>query len=474
MAKMAKKKTIIKKKHTTLWVIIAILVVAAVVAAFFLLRGKDEPTTPTGTPNETTTSGDVAASVNGEIITSADVEKMFAALPPMYQQFVTKDQVLEQIIDEKLLLLEAKANGIKLEAGEVDREINTLKETNQLTQEAFVAALAQQNLTEPEFRVLLEKRMIIQKIFNQTILKNVVVSESDAKAYYDENKDQFFQKEEVRASHILVNTSDEANQIIAQLKKGANFSALAKEFSIDPSAQYNGGDLDFFARGAMVAEFETAAFKLKVGEISEPVKTQFGYHVITVTAKKAEQQIPYDEAKEQIIQGIKDKQGQVLFATYLTQLKAKNNVLYFGEFKNTTTQNGNGGTLTQPETNTPDTTEPTPSEPVTTTPETTTTPPAPTEPTTPSTATTLAGCLKSKGFTLYGASWNKDSIDQLALFGTEKSDLSYVECSVENDYAAMNQKCTDAGISGFPTWKYGKTILVGKQTIAKLKEVSAC
>lgn len=89
----------------------------------------------------------------------------------------------------------------------------------------------------------------------------------------------------VKASHILVSSLDEAKSVLAELKKGKDFGDLAKKYSNCPSGA-NGGDLGFFGKGQMVKEFEDAAFKMKVGEVSQPIKTQFGWHLIKVTAKQ--------------------------------------------------------------------------------------------------------------------------------------------------------------------------------------------
>ncbi|MDD2235429.1 MAG: peptidylprolyl isomerase, partial [Desulfitobacteriaceae bacterium] len=116
---------------------------------------------------------------------------------------------------------------------------------------------------------------------NQKISSDTELTEDDIKAYYEKNYDQ------VKASHILVDTEEEANEIIVQLKEGANFEQLAKEKSIDEGSKSSGGELGYFSRGQMIPEFEKAAFEQKVGEYSgRPVKTEYGYHIILVEEYK--------------------------------------------------------------------------------------------------------------------------------------------------------------------------------------------
>ena len=125
------------------------------------------------------------------------------------------------------------------------------------------------------------------------------VTEADAKKIFDEKIAELKPEQEIRARHILVGTVEEANDLVERLKKGEEFAALAKEKSKDASAE--GGDLGFFAKGQMVKPFEEAAFALDVGEVSEPVQTQFGWHIIKVEEKRDQPLPTFDQVKEAII-----------------------------------------------------------------------------------------------------------------------------------------------------------------------------
>lgn len=131
-------------------------------------------------------------------------------------------------------------------------------------------------------------------------LAKTAATEAEMKKLYDESVAKTQPEEEIRARHILVKTEKEAQDVLAKLKGGADFEKLAREISIDPSAKTNGGDLEYFSKGQMVAEFSEAAFKLNKGQVSQPVKTQFGFHVIKVEDKRSKPVPKYEDVKEQI------------------------------------------------------------------------------------------------------------------------------------------------------------------------------
>lgn len=166
----------------------------------------------------------------------------------------------------------------------------------------------------PDFKARMEQ-VRMQLLVNEFVKKKVesAVSEADIKARYDKDSAAFTPPEEMHARHILVKTEDEAKAIIADLGKGGDFAAIAKEKSQDPGSGEQGGDLGFFGPGDMVPEFEKAAGELKVGEFTkEPVKSQFGYHVIKLEEKR-KQAIPALEA-------VHDQIRQVLVGEVFTKM----------------------------------------------------------------------------------------------------------------------------------------------------------
>lgn len=156
-----------------------------------------------------------------------------------------------------------------------------------------------------------------QKYYRKRILRDIYVekfvrgevTDEEAKKAYDEQVKKIKPEKEVRASHILVKTEKEAKEIHAQLKKGADFAKLAKEKSTGPS-KVNGGDLNFFTQGRMVPAFDKAVFAMKKGEISEPVKTQFGWHIIKLTDERQRPIPAFDLVKDRLVQSLQQQKAQ--------------------------------------------------------------------------------------------------------------------------------------------------------------------
>lgn len=237
----------------------------------------------------------VVAKVNGKEINQGDVLKFLNDVgPQVAMQFQSPEgiqKVVDELVNQELLYLEALEN-------KVDKE----DEFNQILEET---------------KVVLLKNYAISKL-----LSKETVSQDEIKNYYDENKDHFAKPQSVVASHILVEDEDMANKIGKEIKDGKSFEDAAKEYSTCPSKE-KGGDLGEFTRGQMVPEFEDKAFEMEEGTISEPVKTQFGYHIIKLVKKNEAGQKTFDEVKaeiEQIVLGLKQ---QTKYLDKVNELKNK-------------------------------------------------------------------------------------------------------------------------------------------------------
>lgn len=205
-----------------------------------------------------------------------------------------REYVLNNLVQMELVKQDAEKKGVKVDSSKVDEQIKTIIDQSG-SKEKFQEQLKAQGITEDFFKDFLTKQELVKE-YQKHMTDELKISEEEAKKIYDEDKSKYFVAD---ADHILVKTEKEAKEIKKQLDDGADFNELAKEKSTDPTAKDNGGKLGEFSSGQMVKEFEEAIVKMKDGEISEPVKTQFGYHIIKLNSLKNKS---FDMVKDEIIE----------------------------------------------------------------------------------------------------------------------------------------------------------------------------
>ena len=241
-------------------------------------------------PMASTTDMTVLATVDGQEITAGNVALFYESLPPQYREMPMEQvfpQLLERLVDQKLIAAAARKAGIAARP-DVQARLSMLQEgmLNQIYMEDRIKA----EITEDKLRDAYQKMVALET-----------------------------KKEEVRARHILVKTREEALAIIGRIGKGEDFAALAKEKSTGPSGR-SGGDLGFFAADQMVPPFSDAAFALKQGEITrEPVKTQFGWHIIKVE----ERRISGARRFEEVADGLRQQMTESVFEKEIQTLRSK-------------------------------------------------------------------------------------------------------------------------------------------------------
>ena len=221
----------------------------------------------------------------------------------------------------------AKVNGktisetdMKLAEAEIGNDLGSLPpETRRrvlveflIENQLFADAAEGQNLgsgaTFNERMQYWRRRALRDAYFDKSVRETV--SEAEAKQFYDSQVGNAKAEEEVRASHILVESKDKAREIFQSLAHGSDFAKLAKEHSKDPGSKDRGGDLGFFSRGQMVPQFEEAAFKLNKGEVSEPFESQFGWHVVKVDDKRQRTTATFEAVKERVVAALVHKKAQ--------------------------------------------------------------------------------------------------------------------------------------------------------------------
>ncbi len=176
----------------------------------------------------------------------------------------------------------------------------------------FAEAAENEKLAQgPDFQTRLNylRRRALRELYFEKVIKSSV-SDADARKVYDEQVKLLKPEEEVSARHILVDTQEEAKALKEKIDKGADFAQLAKENSKDPGSKDDGGNLGYFGHGQMVPQFEEVVFKLKKGEVSDPVKTQFGWHLVKLEDRRVKQPPAFDIVKDRIIQSMLLKKAQ--------------------------------------------------------------------------------------------------------------------------------------------------------------------
>ncbi|GBE36325.1 putative peptidyl-prolyl cis-trans isomerase Cbf2 precursor [bacterium BMS3Bbin07] len=248
----------------------------------------------TKTPVESKAPADYIAKVDGAYIMGKDLKKQFNALPDfmktIYNNAEGKKKLADELVKKELIYLEAKKQGLE----QSPEYLEKLKEFQKLS--------------------------LISMLLTKEIEEKAKVTEEDVKKYYDTHPDEF-STDRARASHILVSTKEEADSLLKKLKAGEDFAALAKKNSIDKGSAAKGGDLGFFGRGQMVPEFEKTVFSMKKGEISEPVKTQFGYHIIKLTDLEKGEKAGFDKVKESLSKKLLTEKRRAAFDSYIEKLK---------------------------------------------------------------------------------------------------------------------------------------------------------
>ncbi|OAB43746.1 foldase protein PrsA [Paenibacillus glacialis] len=256
-------------------------------------------------------SNKAVATVNGVDITK----------DKLYDQLVTIGgaQTLENLITEELIEQEVKKANITVTDADQTKELESLKKSLG-TEEAFNQALTQAGMTLED----LKKEMSVQVKIRKLVEPQVKVTDADIKKYFEENVGAFDTAEQVRASHILVATKAEAESILKELKGGADFATLATAKSLDTRSKEKGGDMDFFARGAVGDEnFENAAFALDKGQLSGVVQSSGGFHIIKATDHKDAHKATLEEKSTEIKELLTSQQITTLSSTWLTTIKEK-------------------------------------------------------------------------------------------------------------------------------------------------------
>ena len=284
------------------------------------------------------------ASVDGYKIKQEEVDKFLSSVkvqnPDLFKPENKGDllkveaQIVDYIIASKLIEKYANENKISYTQKEFDDEYNKLQTSSFKTKDEFTKYLKDNGISEELLKTELANQLLATKVYDK-VTADVNVSDAEVQKYYDDNKNTvFLEPEQIKISHILVQFGDQdpnrktkeaaldkIKMIQQKLKDGETFENMANKYSEDSSSNTNGGDIGYFSKGQLVAEFENVAFSLPVGQISDIVETPYGFHLIKVTDKKEQRIKTFDEVKDSIKQYLLNNLKSDKFNKFLLSLK---------------------------------------------------------------------------------------------------------------------------------------------------------
>lgn len=325
--------------HSSGWLFKGLLVAALVTCGSIVVAAepetKKEMPAAAAAPTEVAPKGAVAR-VNGSNIDAVELRRAKKVLlrgrtVPADQQAALDKQAVEQLISAELLFQAAAKQEIKDLEKQIDAKLAQGKARFKDEQE-FKNAIKDLEMDEKDLREYTRRDLLISRFVETTFVPKTVVSEAEMRDFYDKNPEKFKRDETVKVSHILIGVDsnasaddkkaarDKADKLKKELAGGADFATLAKGNSTCPSSQ-QGGDLGFFGKGQMVPAFEKAAYALKPGEISDVVETQFGYHIIRMTEKKAAESVDFKDAKAKIEEFLKGQKVNETIQKFLAETR---------------------------------------------------------------------------------------------------------------------------------------------------------
>ena len=262
-----------------------VLGLALLLAAFSACSDKPEDSTK------------ALAIINGKEITASEFDLRWGQLPEFARKTYAgpdgRKKFLEELITRELLLQEARKRGIDRDRALVER-VERFKE-----------------------------RSVLDNLMREEVDSRITVTQEELKAYYAANPGSFTAPDDMRASHILVKTEEEALDVKKRLDHGEDFVALARKISLDLATRFKGGDLGPIKRGQMIPQFEKTLLALKVGEISHPIATPFGYHIIKLNDRTVGAPLSFEDAKDQVKEQLQVEKKRKRFDEFVASLRAK-------------------------------------------------------------------------------------------------------------------------------------------------------
>lgn len=271
----------------------------------------------------------VAATVNGEPIYAAEVDRYvreigarfgvdFSKADAARQRQEVARSVLEQLIERTLILQEARRTGRLASDAAVEDRLRQIAASFPSPEE-FERTLTQQGISRAELRERVRFELTVRRLLED--LKVPSPTEQEARRYFEAHPQAFDEPERVRVRHVLVRTEAEARVALARLRRGEPFAKVAKDLSQDPGTRDRGGEVGLVAPGQTVPEFERAAFRLKPGELSEPVSTPFGYHIVQVTERLPAKKATWEGVRHTVLELLRENKRREAFEAWVKGLR---------------------------------------------------------------------------------------------------------------------------------------------------------
>jgi parvulin-like peptidyl-prolyl isomerase len=476
-------------KASAFKIIAFILLILVGLGAIFAALGSMAPNILGGA----SLSGKLAAKVNGEEITMKQLDAGYFRLTEQQKLLITKEDYLDQLIEQALLRQEAKRLGTSITDYEAEQNVRDFMQEAGIDETSLQQILNSSNLTYKELVEISRNQLLMQRVLALEILPNVQVTEEDALEFYNSNAASFKMPEVIVLRHILFSTYlnnrtlAEADTLAGEvLKKIAsdknNFCDLAQEYSDDLNSLPACGEYNF-PKGSLPDEFEVWAQNTNIGELGI-VSSTYGTHVLWLVNKSTESKANFDDVKKQIITALKRQEEQFAYEEYINGLRSKATIQFYlpgangvGDDNITPKRLAEGDEKTDgsarreiagqevvgnKEVAASEAKE------------------SPASQGTGKVALTVQSndqpieCLASKKAVLYGADWDSSTAAQLSLLGDLARKLTYVECSVPGDYSMQAQACKDANIEAYPTWIVEGKQHLGIYTAKQLADAAGC
>jgi parvulin-like peptidyl-prolyl isomerase len=281
----------------------------------------------------------VVAEVNGDIITSQELDQIIRPLYAKYKSVYSGEELekrvraarknaIDQLIERKLVLQEAKKKNIQVDVKDVETKLGQIKSKFD-SDEEFYYALEKEGMTVDQLRENINEQLLVRTLTRQEVTRSISVSPKEVDDYYKKHIDDYSEPEMVQIGQILVKKGKDAQaarkkieEALAKLKKGEAFEAVAKEYSEGPFAK-EGGNLPFYAKGDLLTEIEQASFSLSVGEKSDIIESSLGFHIIVLKAKKEPHVRSLTEVWSEVEEVIYQKEIEQVHKKWVARLKSK-------------------------------------------------------------------------------------------------------------------------------------------------------